>query len=153
MLLMRRQKGPGCGGEAPLWEQPWGHRWESRTIPLPQLRFLPAAPWCQLQRAFCLQKGLSERHLHGFLEAGGNGIISFSGQWELPQILGGEDVQWSSHTGAAERRRVTDWKPQRNLPGGTIHPEIKDKGSLAVDPHGFHSKCSAFAMLRQNSCW
>lgn len=34
-----------------------------------------------------------------------------------------------------------------SLVDGWIHPEIKVKGSLAVEPHGFHSKSSAFAML------
>lgn len=140
-------------GSSPV---PWGHRWESRTIPRPRLRFLVPAPSgaCLAPKRLLSPKRFLRGIFRGFGGLGQRDHFPLirSDQWESPQILGGEDVQWSSHTGAAERRRVTDWKPPRNLPGGRIHPEIKGKGSLAVDPHGFHSKSSAFAVFRQNSC-
>lgn len=128
--------------------EPWG---ESQTIPLPQLRFLPTVP-----SGVCLSPKslLSPKIKKRLLRAAGvssqeipEGSFPSQASGNCCRFLGGEDVQGRSHTGAAERRRVTDWKPQGNLPGGWIHPEIKVKGSLAVGPHGFHSKSSAFAVL------
>lgn len=50
-------------------------------------------------------------------------------------------------SGALTLGLLRDESQTGNLPGGQIHPEIKDKGSLALDPRGFHSKSSAFTML------
>lgn len=67
--------------------EPWG---ESQTIPLPQLRFLLAAPSgaCLSPKSLLSPKKEASESCWCVLAGDPRGIISLSGQWELLQIFG-----------------------------------------------------------------
>lgn len=150
IVLITRWNGTESGGEARLWGAACGRA--SAAMPCAPGRPLripnsssgwecqscsscPHAPLCQFPlehccpKVFCLQRGLCEQLVSpqggrrgGWRGWGGAGTLSLSTRGTAACFGWGGTYRGSSHSATDERSQVTEWKPQRNFPGGQISP-------------------------------
>lgn len=165
ILLITRQNSSWCGGEAPLWGAAVLPRALGTPLGIPNNSSGRDCPSCgswlpvPAPSRACLSQSLlsPKRLLRAVGVPAGEGSEGLGAAGSFPsQARGICCMFWEGRMCSEALRlgllRGADWKPQRNLPGGQIQPKIKGTGSLSVDPHGFHSKSSAFAMLCIQPC-